>query len=208
MLWAHSGGAHPLTPLCSCIFPLLSHVSLGAKFTCPAQVLPPQEATAFISQQFPCKAVSPGGSYFGTQSIGSALAFCCALGHRTNVQIPLLLLSKTQQPSWDRAAAGRVHFLPMASCGCLGKGRWGQRCRYASPKSSPSSRYPGFEGGCPPGLRALMRIWGSSGSSALADGLVSVVLHRAVYGLGDLGGQSSGTDVFLAPQEGKIWKAE
>lgn len=123
--------------------PPLSHASLGAKFTCPAQVLPPQEATAFISQQFPCKAVSPGGSYFGTNSIGSTLAFCCALGHRTNVQIPPLLLFKT---SWDRAAAGRVHFLPIASCDCLRKGRWRQRCRYASPKSSPSSRYPEFEG--------------------------------------------------------------
>lgn len=76
------------------------HASLGAKFTCPIQVLPPQEATAFISQ-FPCKAVSPGGSYFGTHSIGSALAFCCALGHRSNVQMPPLLLSEAQQPFWD-----------------------------------------------------------------------------------------------------------
>lgn len=65
--------------------PPLSRASLGAEFTCPAQVLLPQEATAFICQQFPFKAVSPGGSYFGTHNIGSALAFCCALGHRANV---------------------------------------------------------------------------------------------------------------------------
>lgn len=148
--------------------PPFSHASLGAKFTCSTQILPPQEATPFISQQFPCTAVSLGGTYFGTQSIVAALAFCSALVHSINVQISPLLLSETQQPSWDRAAAG---FLPMASCGCLGKGRWGQRCRYASPKSSPSSRYPEFQGGhqhweeegCPPGLRALMRVWGSSG---------------------------------------------
>lgn len=43
-------------------------------------------------------------------------------------------------------------------------------------------------------------------TSALADVLPSVVLHRA--GLGYLEGQSSGTDGELAPQEGKIWKAK
>lgn len=40
------------------------------------------------------------------------------------------------------------------------------------------------------------------------DVLLSVVLHGAGYGLGYLGGQSSDTDGYLAPQEGKIWKAE
>lgn len=45
-------------------------------------------------------------------------------------------------------------------------------------------------------------------AAALADVPLSVVLHRAVYGLGYLGGQSSGTDGELAPQKGKIWKTE
>lgn len=42
----------------------------------------------------------------------------------------------------------------------------------------------------------------------MAAVLPSVVLHRAVYGSGYLGGQSSGTDGELASQERKIWKAE
>lgn len=45
-------------------------------------------------------------------------------------------------------------------------------------------------------------------AAALADVLRSVVVHRAVYGLGYLGEQSSSADGELAPQEGKIWKAE
>ena len=75
--------------------PSLLHASLGATFTClsVAQFLPPREALACISHQFPCKAVSPSRSYYGTCIIGSALALCCVLGHRTSIQIPPPLLA-------------------------------------------------------------------------------------------------------------------
>lgn len=45
-------------------------------------------------------------------------------------------------------------------------------------------------------------------TAVMADVLLSVVLHRAVYGLGYLGGQSSGTDGELTPQKERVWKAE
>lgn len=43
-------------------------------------------------------------------------------------------------------------------------------------------------------------------AAALADVLPSVVLHRALYGLGYLGGQNSGTDGFLAPRRERSGK--